>query len=68
MIEPRRRAQDLGVGLRQHAEARGVVEHLQRGDAEDLGFFRGVHELQILRDKIDIDEPADAVLLNTGEE
>ena len=43
--------------MRQHPEARGVVEHLQCRDAEDFGFFRGVHELQILGDEIDIDEP-----------
>ena len=58
MIEPRCRAQNLGFGVRQHAEPRGVVEHLQRGDAEDSGFFRSVNELQVLRDEIDVDEPA----------
>ena len=61
VIEPRRRAQDLGVRLRQHAEPRGVVEHLQRGDVENFGLVGGVDQLQILRDEIDIDQAAGGV-------
>ena len=58
VVEPRRRAQHFGFRLRQHTELCGVVEHRKRRDIEDVGLFRGVNELQILRDEIDVDEAA----------
>ena len=61
MIEPRRRTQDLRRRLRQHAEPRGVVEHLQRGDVENVRLVGGVNQLQILRDEIDIDHAAGGI-------
>ena len=44
--------------MREHAEARGVVEHGRCGDVEDAGLVGGVDELQILRDEVDIDHAA----------
>src|SRR4030088_2863533 len=61
MIKPRRRAQDLGLRLRQDAKPRGVVEHVQRRDVENIWLLGGVKELEILSDEIDIDHAAGGV-------
>src|SRR6476646_10590726 len=55
VVEPRTGAQHFGFGLAEHAKPRGVIEHLERADAQDLWPVGGVNELKVLRDEIDID-------------
>ena len=47
--------------MRQHAEPRGVIEHVQRADVENIRLVGGVNELQVLRDEIDIDHAAGGI-------
>jgi len=55
VVEMRRRTQDFRRRWRQHAEPRGVVQHLQRIDVENVGFFGGVHELPRLLQRLEAD-------------
>ncbi len=61
VIEPRRGAQDLGLRLREHAEPCGILQHLQRRHVEDFRLVMRMHELEILRDEVDIDHAAGCV-------
>src|SRR5258708_13794147 len=55
MIKSCRRTQDLRFRLRQDAEPRGVVEHVQRGDVVNIRLVGGVDQLEILGTEIDLD-------------
>ena len=61
VIEPRRRAQDFRGRLRQHAQPRRLVEHVQRADVENVRLVGCVNKLEILRDEIDVDHAAGGI-------
>ena len=61
VVEPHRRAQHGGVGGSEQAELGGLFQDARRRGIENVGHRRGVHELQILGDELDIDECAGRV-------
>ena len=58
LIEPHRRAQHVGVLRRQQAEPRRLVEHARGRGIENVRLLGRMHELQILRDEFEVDQPA----------
>ena len=61
VIEPHRRPQHVGILRRQQAEPPRLVEHAGGRGVEDFRLLGGVHELQILRDELEIDQPAGGI-------
>src|SRR5215471_5479390 len=61
VIEPSGCAQHFGLRLRQNGKPRGIVDHLERVDVENIRLLAGMDELEILRDEIDVDHAASSV-------
>ena len=61
VIEPRRRPQHVGLLRRQQPEPPRLVEHARGRGVEDLRLLRGMNELEILRDELQIDQPAGGI-------
>ena len=59
--EAHRGPQHRGVLGLKHVKARGLLQHPRRRRVENLRRRGGVHELQILRDELDVDEGAGGV-------
>ena len=62
MVQPRRGSQHFRRLARQHTELLGIVDHPERIDVEDFRPRRGVHQLQILRDEVDVGDAARGIL------
>ena len=61
VVEPRRRPQHVGIFRRQQAQPPRLVEHARGVGVEDLRLLRRVNELEILRDELQIDQPAGGI-------
>ena len=58
VIERRGRPQHVGLLGRQQAEPPGLVQHPRRRGVENFRLLGGVDQLQVLRDELQVDQPA----------